>query len=559
MLDPYAVNFLAQMPLFQSLSEDELQAAADQLTRHTFPSGGTIIQHGTRADAIYMLEKGTIDLFAETEEGRGHLRTLHPGDPFGYEEVLNPQPRRNMAIACDNVVVLRWNRAAAVLFLRDHPLVRARFERLLAGIALAERLSLEWLREDETIYAITRRHPFTLLRRLIPPTIAAITGIVLLLSTSLAGISPFLSVGAFLAALTLSAWHILDWRNDYGIITNRRAIWTEKIIGLYDSQQEAPLSMVLSISVSTSLLGRFLRYGDVLIRTYTGKLRFNSVPDPHGFADQLEEQWRRLSESEEEADRTLLRNVLHERLHPSADNGPTTPTMDAVPDELHPSSTPYARWSLRVRFEQDGIITYRKHWAVLLRDLALPVALILISLVIWLGHISGWLELLTRTGAHLLALGTGFPLIAFSVYRFIDWSNDLYQITPTHIVDIYRRPLSRERKKVAPLANILGTEVLRRGAFGLLLNVGDVVASVGTEEFTFEGVFNPSVVQQDIVHAQEALLQREQVRERLQRQEEMVELIDIYHEQYASEDGRGKESKPYDGQESRHSAQQDTA
>ncbi|MCK5054287.1 MAG: hypothetical protein KAR65_08415, partial [Anaerolineales bacterium] len=108
------------------------------------------------------------------------------------------------------------------------------------------------------------------------------------------------------------------------------------------------------------------------------------------------------------------------------------------------------------------------------------------------------------------------------------------------IIDIYKKPLAREERKVAPIENILGTEVDRKGLIGILLNYGDVVANVGTEQFIFEGVFDPVTIQQDIVHAQEALMLHKADQARSKRQSEMVELFDIYHNKYTqgdSEDG----------------------
>jgi hypothetical protein len=122
------------------------------------------------------------------------------------------------------------------------------------------------------------------------------------------------------------------------------------------------------------------------------------------------------------------------------------------------------------------------------------------------------------------------------LYRYVDWANDIYQITPEQIIDVYKKPLAREERKVAPIENILGTEVDRKGLIGILLNYGDVIANVGTTQFTFEGVLDPVSVQQDIVHAQETFLHQKAERDRARRQGEMVELIDIYHDKYAAGD-----------------------
>ena len=123
------------------------------------------------------------------------------------------------------------------------------------------------------------------------------------------------------------------------------------------------------------------------------------------------------------------------------------------------------------------------------------------------------------------------PLALWWLYQYVDWANDIYQVTAAQILDVYKKPLAREVRKVAPLENILGTEVAQRGILGLLLNFGDVVANVGTEKFTFQGVFDPTSVQQDIVRAQEAFNERKKEKERRERREEMVEWLSAYHKE----------------------------
>jgi len=43
----------------------------------------------------------------------------------------------------------------------------------------------------------------------------------------------------------------------------------------------------------------------------------------------------------------------------------------------------------------------------------------------------------------------------------------------------------------APLANILSLKYDRPGLIGYLLNFGSVIATVGGQEFRFDGVFDP--------------------------------------------------------------------
>jgi hypothetical protein len=184
-----------------------------------------------------------------------------------------------------------------------------------------------------------------------------------------------------------------------------------------------------------------------------------------------------------------------------------------------------------LRFEQSGVITYRKHWAVLLRFIGLPSISVLL-VVGWLGAGLGGLVRITSFQADLiLAIVLLLPAFGWWLYQFMDWANDIYQITAEQILDVYKKPLAREVRKIAPLENILGTRVQRKGIIGLLLNYGDVIAQVGTEEFRFEGVFDPSRVQQDIVRAQEALVEGRRELVRRQRREELADWFGVYHEE----------------------------
>jgi hypothetical protein len=162
----------------------------------------------------------------------------------------------------------------------------------------------------------------------------------------------------------------------------------------------------------------------------------------------------------------------------------------------------------------------------------------LIMLLIGLigARLGGLIKIADTTSA-VMCLGLGIiPLALWWVYSYVDWANDIYQITKSQIIDISRKPLAREERKVAPIENILGTEVDRKGILGLMFNFGDVITNVGTTQFIFRQVFDPVGVQQDIVNAQGVLLQKKFETEQQGRRDEMVELLDIYHERVTQED-----------------------
>jgi len=92
-----------------------------------------------------------------------------------------------------------------------------------------------------------------------------------------------------------------------------------------------------------------------------------------------------------------------------------------------------------------------------------------------------------------------FVDILWWIYQYIDWSNDIFQVTPDQILDIDRKPFGTEERRAAPLENILSTQAKREGFLAYLLNFGTVYINVGgTNELRFSDVTDPATVQQDI-------------------------------------------------------------
>jgi hypothetical protein len=161
----------------------------------------------------------------------------------------------------------------------------------------------------------------------------------------------------------------------------------------------------------------------------------------------------------------------------------------------------------RVRFEDLSTITYRKHWVVLIEKIWVP-SLILLALIVWIIyeiiHISIFAvpALFINSGVEaLLVVWVLLILIIFSwwYYQYLDWSNDIFQVTPDQILDINRKPLGQVTSDIASLDNILHLEYERRGFFQVIFNYGNVYITIGGgKDMTFEDLYNPSAVQDDI-------------------------------------------------------------
>ena len=92
-----------------------------------------------------------------------------------------------------------------------------------------------------------------------------------------------------------------------------------------------------------------------------------------------------------------------------------------------------------------------------------------------------------------------FAALLWWIYEYVDWRNDIFQVTPEQIMDIDKTPLGQVTSDIASLDNILSIENRRIGILELLFNYGTVYITVGGgKQMAFENVFNPSAVQEDI-------------------------------------------------------------
>ncbi|MCK5054292.1 MAG: cyclic nucleotide-binding domain-containing protein [Anaerolineales bacterium] len=545
MVNSEPVDFLYRVHFLRHLTSEERIELAEVLPSETYAAGETIVAQGGHPDSLYIILDGEVEVFKGDEDGEWvSLGRLAPGDTIGALEMIYRQPRPATVRSVESTVVLRWDRALLTQFMKNQPLALKSLQLVAQSHKLANKLRFSWLREGEVIYALARKHSFVLFQRLTIPVLMLGGASALILWALLGDVTIALwgGFGLVLAGILFGIWQWLDWTNDYYIVTDRRAVWLEKVIGIYDSRREAPLHTILSVSVGTDITGRMMGFGDVVIRTYTGKVVFHNVGEAQTIAALIEANWQRQRAKQDLTDHESLAEALEQRLQ-GEEPQIIEESLTSPPDESEsPAKRGLSQWGFKVRFEDKGTITYRKHWAVLLREISVPSTLIIIVIGLLGARLGGLISLLSPGISLLISIAALVALSSWWLYRYVDWANDIYQVTAQQIIDIYKKPLAREERKVAPIENILGTEVDRKGLLGILLNYGDVVANVGTAQFVFEGVFDPVTIQQDIVHAQEALMLQKAEQSRFKRQSEMVELFDIYHNKFTqgdSEDGDG--------------------
>jgi CRP-like cAMP-binding protein len=522
------LELLAGLHYLRDFDDERLSEMVKVLKPESCSPGDKIILEGTPAEALILIQSGLVSVQIEDEPQE--RPRLEAGDSFGEVDLYFGRDNYATLTAVEPTTVFFWDVDPLEKTLKEEGSAIDSFRYAAESQRLALRLNFDWLGEDEVIRALARKDRNVLIQMMSLPIILAAAGGAMLVLT-------FGSAWAWLGGLLLgigsllAAWRYVDWGNDYYIVTDRRVVVHEKVIGIYDDRQEAPLHMLLSVSVETDLASRALGFGDVMIRTYTGQLTFTSVHDPYSMAALIEAELQRSQQNSAGEDREVVAGALRRRLEGDDDaEAEVEPEVPEVEEQPIDESVGLGHWAPDMRFTEGGFITYHKHWFVLLKAIVVPSVLLLLLVGLIgarLGGIFDFVNLSTALTCNTLLMAGVF---VWWVYKYMDWVNDIYQISPTHIIDIYKKPLARELRKLAPLENILGTEVKRRGIFGLMLNYGDVIANVGTSEFTFEGVLSPNRIQQDIARAQEAFVEGRRQGERDERREELAEWFSVYHE-----------------------------
>ena len=96
----------------------ELLAAQVDCEVLTLPTGSKVFYRGSRADSIYGVRRGIIEVISES----GEKLCYRPGELFSYQDILwRDGIYRNEAVARTPVEILRLDRLRFLNLLHNHP------------------------------------------------------------------------------------------------------------------------------------------------------------------------------------------------------------------------------------------------------------------------------------------------------------------------------------------------------------------------------------------------------------------------------------------------------
>lgn len=498
------IEFLQTVHPFRLLeTEDDLRAAASAFEIVTLEAGRCLIEPKAEANNFYLVWSGQLSLTYTDKHGQPRLvNALQDGDFFGFEALFENSKYLTRVTAVSDVELLVCGAGTLGAFLADFPEIRASLKQLYDSYLLMLQSPMDWLDEDEGVYYIARRHPVFLLQRLFPPVLFGVVSIPVLVYLYLLNQDWMVILLALIAVCGLwtliwLAWQYMDWANDFSIITNKRVVFQERVLLLYDSRQEAPLDTLMSSAVKSSQMGRWLGYGNVAMRTYTGTVTFSQLANPDDVVSMLDDHAQRAKLSRIHTNLEVLEGMIEERINGGGRD--TAGVQVPARTDVRTGTIPNFLTNLfQMRTEENGVITYRTHWFILLKSIWAPSFILLLLFVILILTLAGLFELLSPGATLALVAVMGVIVSSWWIYRYIDWRNDRYIISDDQIVDLFKRPLGQEEKRAAPLRNIQTIEFERVGLPGLILNFGTVKIRVGDTLFTFNNVYNPSEVQHEL-------------------------------------------------------------
>jgi Cyclic nucleotide-binding domain len=560
---PARIAFLKKIHLFHGLEEGELAAIAEALDEVSVPKDAVIFQQESKADSFYLIYGGSVRIVRRQQGKEFELARLVKEDYFGEMALIAQRRRRSATItALTDTSLLVLSRKDFENLYKQKPNLRLNLEVAIRSRRLARRLRFKWLRPNEVVYFLARKHPIILFQNLVFPVLLLLVPLGLFYSW-LAIVQLFIvglaAWGSLLAIVGWILWLYVDWGNDYYIVTNQRVVWLEKVVGIYDSRQESPLSTIVSVGIEASQFARIMDYGNVIIRTFVGKIPFSHVIHPNQAARMIEEYWMRTREAAVGLEKEAMKDAIRKRL------GIPIPPKPA-PNSAPPPAPLPRRASLlsllgantiKLRYESGDTVIYRKHWVVLILESWMPVLGILASFVLFLRRLyqllflpneafisfEGGISVDVWAGALFLIMMVFF---GWFVYRVLDWSNDKFEVTQEQIIDIDRKPFGTETRNAAQLENILGTEYRRLGILGNIFNYGTVYITVGGTKLAFEDVMDPAAVQSDIDRRRAARMEKKTQATVAAERERMAEWLATYHksaQEFVEEENK-KNRKP---------------
>lgn len=557
-LDPEAIGpqlrrqaeaALESVTIFANYTREERRILLGYMSHYFIPIPHLIMQQGELGDSLWILMPGSRATLFALHDSQGLQPAMVQGPNFFGELALRVHHTLNSTVQAEPGS--QWLR----LHVEDFQAFQAEY-----GADLGTRLSLSpaaehylgeaqarqrysWLQAGENLVLFQRRHLLALLRNVAVSLILSLILVIFWATLAAQGwlAPPFLWIIGILGGVSALqfAWGLIDYLNDYLLVTNQRLVRQEKVLFMAEWRQAAFLEQIQSVEVATGFWGKVLKFGILRVQTAAtqGAITFDLVPDPLEIKQTILEQQNLRKQNYQASSKMVIQNLLEERfglrlrlpphVHPPT-NVPSIQLAGNWRDRLAHALDVSAHLEMRVK---DRII-WRKHWLVLLARIA-PAALILLGC---LAVIAGgfWVPASLRgivQAVDLLLVLLGLVMVVWIGWLTADWRNDRYEVDDRQIADIRKKPLFfSEQRRTAFLGEIENIEINIPSPIHFLFNFGHVRLQTAAQEgnFDFDWVPNPRGVSEEIRRRIEIYRYQQESTRARQRAQELPDWFEMY-------------------------------
>jgi uncharacterized membrane protein len=114
-------ELLANIPLFESLTEDDLAALSKRLEQIDYNEGEVIFSQGDEGSSLFLIEDGGVEISYGEGISKVRLATLFTGQYFGELSLFDGAPRSATATAAKRSRLIRLDRDDLVDFVNKNP------------------------------------------------------------------------------------------------------------------------------------------------------------------------------------------------------------------------------------------------------------------------------------------------------------------------------------------------------------------------------------------------------------------------------------------------------
>lgn len=333
---------LKSIRLFQGLDERQLARVTQAAQLIELQEAQSPELDEAKDYPFFVIASGKVSL-TPVDEARQVEYILKKGDFFGADVLFMGEREEYLITAAAPTQLIAINPERLRILIQSIPRLHANLQEQLRIYHFMRLRQFDWVDEDETILLIQRKHPAYLLVTLLAPLgIAWAAFFIYLFGLPLGGGSShptlkWIGILGLAAAGLWAIWRAIDYANDYYVVTDERVVWLERVVGIYDSRQEAPLSAVKSGRIKAGFFGRMFGYGDVITEAIMGTVTFRHVPLPAQIKELIDQQSKQALRRQYQGDKRALEAVIRRKLDPAARPVETVPMVIV----RHPNGDPW--------------------------------------------------------------------------------------------------------------------------------------------------------------------------------------------------------------------------